>query len=107
MKYKMSRFMALHIDNGEDAVKFYSEILGFTVKVREGDSVELESEERTIYFDNTKYCKGLVLEFNVEDLDAAKKELLDNGCEIIKWEGKGGCCYIRDPFGLTFNVWQD
>ena len=54
MKYKMSRFMVLHTDNGEYSVKLYSEVMGFTIKAKEGDSVELGSEERRIYIDNTK-----------------------------------------------------
>jgi len=23
------------------------------------------------------------------------------------WEGKGKDCYMRDPFGLTFNLWEE
>jgi hypothetical protein len=28
------------------------------------------------------------------------------GCEVIRWPGEGQDCYIRDPFGVTFNVWK-
>jgi len=25
---------------------------------------------------------------------------------VVKWEGKGNDCYMRDPFGLVFNLWE-
>lgn len=89
MKYKMSRFMALHIDNGEDAVKFYSEILGFTVKVREGDSVELESEERTILFNSCTSIpfiptEGSAAKFNLATVEYVDAERNDQKEEVVK-----------------------
>ena len=50
---------------------------------------------------------GTVLEFSVNDLDAAKDRLLNKGCRIIKWEGKGKDCYLQDPFGMIFNLWEE
>jgi hypothetical protein len=46
------------------------------------------------------------LEFLVEDLEAARDHLIGNGCKIIKWEGKGKDCYLQDPFGVVFNLWE-
>ena len=46
------------------------------------------------------------MELFVDDLEAAKRFLTDNGCKIIRWEGLGKDCYIEDPFGLRFNIWQ-
>ena len=40
---------------------------------------------------------GRVLEFLVDDLEAARDHLIGNGCKIIKWEGKGKDCYLQDP----------
>jgi hypothetical protein len=49
---------------------------------------------------------GLVMELFVEDLAAARDFLLANGCKIVRWRGKGQDCYIRDPFGVIFNLWE-
>ena len=46
-------------------------------------------------------------DFVVEDLQAAKQELVRCGCKVIRWEGQGRPFYIEDPFGLKFNLWQD
>ena len=39
--------------------------------------------------------------------EEACRELEARGCQVVVWEGKGGDCYMRDPFGLTFNLWED
>lgn len=46
------------------------------------------------------------MELFVDDLEKAKEHLLSNGCTILKWEGKGKDCYIEDPYGLRFNIWE-
>ena len=46
------------------------------------------------------------MELFVEDLEQARDELLAQGCEVVRWRGKGRDCYIRDPFGVTYNLWE-
>jgi hypothetical protein len=43
----------------------------------------------------------------VPDLEEAKQELLATGCTVMRWDGLGKSCYMRDPFGFTFNVFED
>ncbi|MBI2845393.1 MAG: hypothetical protein HYX86_02480 [Chloroflexi bacterium] len=50
---------------------------------------------------------GPVFEFIVADLEEAKGELLAAGCQVVRWEGKGRPCYMRDPFGFTFNLYEE
>ena len=50
---------------------------------------------------------GTVLEFCVDDLDVARDKLASKSCRVIKWEGKGKDCYIKDPFGMIFNLWEE
>jgi hypothetical protein len=40
----------------------------------------------------------------VADLEAAKRLLVEAGCEIVKDEPDFPRCYVRDPFGLTYNL---
>jgi hypothetical protein len=30
-----------------------------------------------------------------------------NGCKVLRWRGKGQDCYIQDPFGVIFNLWEE
>jgi predicted enzyme related to lactoylglutathione lyase len=48
---------------------------------------------------------GTVLEFCVDDLDAATDKLVSKSCQVIKWRGKD--CYMQDPFGMIFNLWEE
>jgi len=49
---------------------------------------------------------GPVFDFLVSDLQAAKAALLAAGCAVIEEDPALPRCYIRDPYGLTFNIEQ-
>ena len=49
---------------------------------------------------------GPVMELFVEDLEKAREILVANGCKVLRWRGKGQDCYIQDPFGVIFNIWE-
>jgi predicted enzyme related to lactoylglutathione lyase len=51
--------------------------------------------------------QGLVMELCVDDLEQAREELVANGCKVLRWRGKGQDCYVKDPFGVIFNLWQE
>jgi len=42
----------------------------------------------------------------VPDLDAAKSALLAAGCTAVEENPAVPRCYIRDPYGLVFNIEQ-
>jgi len=44
------------------------------------------------------------LEVTVDSVEEAKIRLVRNGCEIIKDEPEFPRCYIKDPFGLIYNL---
>jgi beta-lactam-binding protein with PASTA domain len=47
---------------------------------------------------------GSVLEVTVENVEEAKMRLVANGCEIVKDEPEFPRCYVKDPFGLIYNL---
>ncbi|MGY8787231.1 MAG: VOC family protein [Fidelibacterota bacterium] len=47
------------------------------------------------------------MEYFVNNVEDARYYLEAKGCKVIKWEGKGKDCYMQDPFGLTFNLWEE
>ncbi len=49
---------------------------------------------------------GPIFELLVDDVDVARSELIAKGCQVILWEGSPGCCYVEDPFGVKFNLFQ-
>jgi len=49
---------------------------------------------------------GPVFEFLVSDVEVAKRQLLEAGCTIVEEDPALPRCYIRDPYGLVFNIGQ-
>jgi hypothetical protein len=47
---------------------------------------------------------GPVFEFFVPSLERARKMLVENGCRIEIEDPRVPRCYVRDPFGLIFNI---
>ena len=47
---------------------------------------------------------GLVLEVTVENVEEAKERLVANGCQIVKDEPEFPRCYVKDPYGLIYNL---
>lgn len=86
-------------------MEFYQKVMGLEVIGREGNSVELKAEQNRLFLDQGPLL-GPIMDFLVPDVEAAKEELLKAGCQIVRWEGKGGCCYLRDPFGFVFNLYE-
>jgi beta-lactam-binding protein with PASTA domain len=47
---------------------------------------------------------GPVLEVTVANVEEAKARLVKNGCEIVKDEPDFPRCYVKDPYGLIYNL---
>lgn len=106
MKFELSANIAIQCINADKAREFYSECFGFRPKVEKPDFAELYEEPITIFIQKDAIVSGVVMELFVENLEEAKQYLLNKGCTIIRWEGKGKDCYIEDPFGVRFNIWE-
>lgn len=107
MDYRMSPNVAVRTGDAVAAVEFYSRVLGFPIRAHADDVADLEADPLTLFVIDDPEITGPVLELFVDDLEAARDELVANGCTVVRWLGKGRDCYIRDPFGVTFNLWED
>jgi len=47
---------------------------------------------------------GPVFEFLVPDVNAAKTRLMAAGCTVEEEDASLPRCYIRDPYGVVFNI---
>jgi hypothetical protein len=106
MIYKMSPNVAVRTDRFNEAVEFYSMVLGFQNRSNDQDLGNHDANPLNMYVLADDEVSGLVMELFVDNLEEAKEDLLKNGCEVIRWRGKGQDCYIRDPFGVIFNIWE-
>ena len=98
-----SRDVLIQTDAMDAAVSFYERILGFRVFQRTDQMVGLETGAFRLFLDKgTPY--GPVFELYVQDLEAAKSQLMIEGCRIEVEDPHTPRCYMRDPYGLIFNV---
>ena len=106
MRFRMSPNVAVRTKRFSDAVDFYSGVLGFTNRSNDPALGDHDANPLNLFVIEDDEIGGVVMELFVEDLESAREELLANGCEIVRWRGNGRDCYIRDPFGMIFNLWE-
>ena len=107
MKFKMSTNIAVRTVQFSEAVNFYSKVLGFPNRSKNAELADLDADPLTIFMDDDREFVGPILELFVDDLDSARDYLIENGCKVVRWRGKGKDCYIQDPYGVIFNLWQE
>ena len=106
MRFTMSPNIAVRTKKFSDAVDFYSSVLGFPNRSNDRALGDHDASPLNLFVIEDDEIGGLVMELFVEDIETAREELLANGCEVIRWRGKGQDCYVRDPFGVIFNLWE-
>jgi catechol 2,3-dioxygenase-like lactoylglutathione lyase family enzyme len=106
MQFKFSRCFALQTPNTDTAIEFYKNVMGLELVESIANTIELRAGQFRFFIDQGP-AMGPIMEYVVQDLDAAKEVLLGAGCQIVRWDGKGNSCYMKDPFGLLFNVFEE
>jgi catechol 2,3-dioxygenase-like lactoylglutathione lyase family enzyme len=104
--FTFSRCFALQTPDIDVAAKFYQETLGLELVERTNDGFELKAGQFRFFLEKGP-ALGPIMEYVVKDLDIAKEYLLRSGCQFVRWDGKGKPCYMRDPFGMIFNVFEE
>jgi catechol 2,3-dioxygenase-like lactoylglutathione lyase family enzyme len=98
-----TRDIIIQTNKFTEAIHFYKNVMRFPVT---------QQSEKLLGFETGSFClyvepgsvDGPVLEFHVADVEAAKKELVAAGCRIEEEDPSVPRCYLRDPFGLVFNL---
>jgi hypothetical protein len=85
------------------AAAFYVENLGFQISGETPDLISLHGRNINLFIERGPEL-GPVLEVTVGNVDHAKQRLLQAGCTIVKDEPAFPRCYVRDPFGLVYNL---
>jgi hypothetical protein len=86
------------------AVKaYYAGDLGFPIVLDTDSMVGFETGELTLYYERGEPGPP-VFEFFVDDLAKAKNRLIAAGCEVVEEDPAVPRVYLRDRFGLVFNI---
>jgi predicted enzyme related to lactoylglutathione lyase len=86
-----------------NAAAFYVRELGFEITDEAPNMISLHGENINLFIERGPAI-GAVLEVTVGNVEEARLRLVKNGCEVIKDEPDFPRCYIKDPFGLIYNL---
>jgi predicted enzyme related to lactoylglutathione lyase len=102
---RSSRDVIIQTSDWAKALEFYEKNLGFSVSHRSPDIIGFETGAFCLYVEKGNR-PGPVFDFLVGDAQDTKERLLAAGCTIVEENPAVPRCYIRDPFGLVFNIEQ-
>jgi len=98
-----SRDIIIRTGSWRDAVRFYEQVLGFTISSRAEGMVGFETGSFCLYIEKGA-AHGPVFEYLVPDVESARDLLVRAGCTVVEEDPAVPRCYLRDPYGMTFNV---
>ena len=93
----------IQAEDPKNAAMFYVKQLGFEITEERPDLVSLHGHNISFFIERG-VALGPVFEVTVDNVDEAKARLVKNGCEIIKDEPDFPRCYVKDPYGLMYNL---
>jgi hypothetical protein len=85
------------------AADFYVKELGFTITDKNPKMIGLHGENINLFIEPGP-ALGPVLEVTVKSVKEARANLTKKGCKIIKDEPGVPRVYVRDPYGLIYNL---
>jgi predicted enzyme related to lactoylglutathione lyase len=103
--FESTREVILRTEQWSEAVQFYSSVLGLPIKYQAPTMVGFETGAFRLYVEQGK-PHAPVFEFLVPDIQAAKQRLIKAGCVVVEEDPALPRCYLRDPYGLVFNLGQ-
>ena len=89
----------------DEAAHFYGTVLGLPITYRGEAMLGFETGAFCLYVERGPK-HGPVFEFLVPDVAAAKAQLIAAGCTVEEEDASLPRCYIRDPYGVVFNIGQ-
>jgi catechol 2,3-dioxygenase-like lactoylglutathione lyase family enzyme len=104
MKFKTNNCIGIKVGDLDKAEKFYSGVLGFTLKAKTKKMLEYDTGHLMLYVEKSEVLQPPVPSLSVTSSEEAKTFLINNGCELVS-EFKEGF-WFKDPFGITYDVIQ-
>jgi predicted enzyme related to lactoylglutathione lyase len=98
-----SRDVIISTDAWAEATRFYGTVLGLPVTHRSETLMGFETGAFCLYVEKGRR-HGPVFEFLVADVQAEKTRLIAAGCTVVEEDASIPRCYIRDPYGIVFNL---
>jgi len=104
--FRASRDVIIRTEKFDEAIDFYRSVMGLPLIHNSGSIVGFDAGALRLFVERGAE-QGAVLEFLVPDVQAAKRALVKAGSFIEEENLALPRCYIRDPYGLVFNIGSD
>jgi catechol 2,3-dioxygenase-like lactoylglutathione lyase family enzyme len=104
--FHSSRDVILRTKKMAEAAQFYETTLGLKPTMQREGMLGFETGAFQLFVEDGAPAHGPVFDMWVPSLEAAKEKLLAAGCTIQEEDPSIPRCYVRDPFGLVFNIEQ-
>jgi predicted enzyme related to lactoylglutathione lyase len=104
---RKDKIMKIRHQDFEDAAAFYAQVLGFENRSDDPEVADFNAHPINLFVIADDEFSGPVLELFVGNLEEARDYLVEHGCKVLRWRGKGQDCYIQDPFGVIYNLWEE
>jgi predicted enzyme related to lactoylglutathione lyase len=101
--FQSSRDVIIRTDDWAAATAFYRSVLGLPVTHQSEALLGFETGAFCLYVEKGQ-DHGPVFEFLVPDVEVAKRSLVAAGCTVLEENAAVPRCYIRDPYGVVFNL---
>jgi catechol 2,3-dioxygenase-like lactoylglutathione lyase family enzyme len=103
MANKFGKDILIQGQDPEKAAHFYVNHLGFEVTDEKPNMISLHGDHINLFIERGPEL-GPVLEVTVDNVEETRLRLVSAGCEVVKDEPDFPRCYIKDPFGLIYNL---
>src|SRR6202030_1463438 len=93
----------IQAENPLKAADFYVKGLGFEITDKKPNMISLHGQNINLFIERGP-ALGPVFEVTVKSVEEARRRLVKQGCKVVKDEPEFPRCYIKDPFGLIYNL---
>jgi uncharacterized protein YndB with AHSA1/START domain len=103
--FRANRDLAVEVESLPDAEAFYAGRLGFRIRSRSADQLELDAGSFTLWVNRVASRDGrrsFIPSLDVPSAANARAALVDAGCRVVR-DGTHGF-YVEDPFGFTIDI---
>ena len=95
----------IQAEDPRSAAAFYVDQFGLEITDETPQLMSVHGKHINLFIEKGP-ALGPVLEVAVENVEDAKMRLVKAGCEVVNDEPDFPRCYVKDPFGLIYNLMQ-
>jgi len=103
MSNKFGTDILIQADDPMKAASFYVKELGFEITGETANMINLRGENINLFIERGP-ALGPVLEVTVKNVTEARAHLVKKGCQVVKDEPEFPRCYVKDPYGLIYDL---